>query len=79
VINQRFVVGFMGSVESGAAIFADLERRFGHSNRAPSISEISHALEAINVQFNGRATIIGWTRAHDVSGGQLVRVRLRCT
>lgn len=61
VINQRFVVGFTGSVEAGAAIFADLERRFGHSNRAPSISEISHALEAFNVQFNGRATIIGWT------------------
>jgi hypothetical protein len=44
MINQRFVVGFTGSVEAGAAIFADLERRFGHSSSAPSISEISHAL-----------------------------------
>jgi hypothetical protein len=63
LVNERLVVAFTGSVDAGAAIFANLEKRFGQSNRGPSIFEISTALEGFNVQFNRRATIIGWTVA----------------
>lgn len=61
LINEHFVVGFTGSVAAGAIIFADLERRFGNDNAAPTIEEINRTLNQFNIQCNGNATVIGWT------------------
>jgi hypothetical protein len=62
LINERFIVGFTGSVNAGAAIFAELERLFGKGNMGPSIQQINEALQKFNVQFcHDPAILIGWS------------------
>jgi hypothetical protein len=56
------IVGFTGSFDAGAVIFAELERLFGNDNIGPSIQQINKALQKFNGQFGHDPNIsIGWT------------------
>lgn len=59
IFNDGFVAGFSGSLIAGAEIFRELEDRF--SARAPSIVELSDALDPFNKKYSGSAYINGWT------------------
>jgi hypothetical protein len=63
LINERFILAFTGDVDAGGVIFAYLQKRFGNTNKGPSIQSISSALQQFNIPFRSpkRATVIGWT------------------